>query len=248
MKKGFRYILYAFFASMVLSVIGGCRDSRVIDEEDLAQIYSEMLMTDQWISSTPNMRTIADTTLVYEPILRKYGYSSEDYRYSVSYYIDHSDDFEEIIKETISILDARKAALEEEKVRLEAEKETADYIKSMAEYVRLDESLIYANDRSHDKVLYTDTLSVEWDTLICCFKIERVPRLEGEVDTLVFRIPDPVIDSLSVSDKAVGKDTLKIATDTVETPSGLQGATRFERAGFDTEKMRQVKDAYLIKR
>ena len=93
MKNSFRYILMAVTASMLLSVLGSCRDSRVIDEEDMSKIYAEMLMTDQWINSTPDVRRIADTSLVYEPILRKYGYTSEDYRYSINYYLDHDDDF-----------------------------------------------------------------------------------------------------------------------------------------------------------
>ena len=112
MKSFFRYILLLCSASLVLSLLGSCRDSRVIDEEDMAKIYAEMLMTDQWINSTPNVRMMADTSLVYEPILKKYGYTVEDYRYSVDYYIEHHQDFADIMKQTVRILDARKHELE----------------------------------------------------------------------------------------------------------------------------------------
>ena len=55
-----------------------CRkdEAEVIPRSKMAEIYAEMLVTDQWITTTPGIRMIADTSLVYEPILEKYGRKS----------------------------------------------------------------------------------------------------------------------------------------------------------------------------
>ena len=73
----------ALASSMLLISLQSCKEEGIIEEDTMAQIYAEMLLTDQWINSTPGMRMIADTSLVYEPILKKYGHTSVDYRKSV---------------------------------------------------------------------------------------------------------------------------------------------------------------------
>ena len=66
---------------LAVIVFASCKkdEAEVIPRGKMADIYAEMLMTDQWISSTPGVRMIADTSLVYEPILQKYGYDKYDY-------------------------------------------------------------------------------------------------------------------------------------------------------------------------
>ena len=55
-----------FLALVALSCSKG---PRVIPRGKMARIYAEMLVTDQWINSTPSVRRMADTSLVYEHIL-----------------------------------------------------------------------------------------------------------------------------------------------------------------------------------
>ena len=240
MKSFFRYILLLCSASLVLSLLGSCRDSRVIDEEDMAKIYAEMLMTDQWINSTPNVRMMADTSLVYEPILKKYGYTVEDYRYSVDYYIEHHQDFADIMKQTVRILDARKHELEKKKARLEEEKRLADYVKSISDSIRIDESMFYVDD-IHEPYSYDDSLAIEWDTLSDCFTIRRIPRDSLHIrDSLVIRK-----DTLQPV-KQVRPDTLRIVKDTVGNMDRFKGMKPVPRsADFDKQKIHHVKDAYL---
>jgi hypothetical protein len=75
-------------SAFVVLLLAGCneKDGKVIPRGTLAEIYAEMLVTDQWILDTPGVRMIADTSLVYAPILEKYGYSTEDYIYTVDIY------------------------------------------------------------------------------------------------------------------------------------------------------------------
>ena len=66
-------------------IISSCKrgDEKIIPRKDMAKIYAEMLVVDQWVQLDQAVRKTMDTTLVYEPILEKYGYDSDDYRNSV---------------------------------------------------------------------------------------------------------------------------------------------------------------------
>ena len=81
-------VIVLMTAIAILSSCSGKDGRTVIPRRQLAKIYAEMLVTDQWITSTPGMRMIADTSLVYIPILEKYGYDLDDYLKSVDVYMD----------------------------------------------------------------------------------------------------------------------------------------------------------------
>lgn len=129
----------AYIVAMVLSAViflASCRrdGAEVIPRDDLARIYAEMLLTDQWIVNTPNIRLIADTSLVYAPILGRYGYDAEDYRKSVDHYMDDPERFARIFRETGEILDAKMADLEARK----AEMQRLEHLRVLAERFRPD--------------------------------------------------------------------------------------------------------------
>ena len=66
-----RLLHIILLAAMLCGISASCRkdETKVIPRGKLAKIYAEMLVTDQWITTTPGIRMIADTSLVYEPIL-----------------------------------------------------------------------------------------------------------------------------------------------------------------------------------
>ena len=101
-------------------------ENNLIPRNKLAMIYAEMLMTDQWITDNPDIRSLADTSLIYEPILEKYGYNSEDYRYSVNVYLDDPERFSRIFRTTSEILDERHSELKKQKNILDAERRMAE--------------------------------------------------------------------------------------------------------------------------
>ena len=74
------------------------KGGRVIPASKMADIYADMFLADQWISSHYSERRKADTTLFYEPIFEKYGYTTTDYDASVKYYISKPDDYSKILK------------------------------------------------------------------------------------------------------------------------------------------------------
>ncbi len=85
----------AVFSSVVMS----CSDrGRVIPASKLSDIYAEMFLADQWLTSHYSERRVADTSLFYEPIFKKYGYTLKDYDASVRHYIEKPDDYAKILK------------------------------------------------------------------------------------------------------------------------------------------------------
>lgn len=108
------------------------RHGRVIPRNKMARIYAEMLLTDQWINDNWVQNRSADTSFVYRPILRRYGYDEKDWRKSVSKYIKDPDRYSRILKKSAAMLEAREKEL---RLRLDLinaaerlEQETAGYI------------------------------------------------------------------------------------------------------------------------
>lgn len=102
---------------LLVLALGCARTGRVIPEEKFSDIYAEMLIADQWISSNLKARRVADTTLFYAPILEKYGYDVLDYDASVRHYMKKPADFAAILDKSSSKLTAyanRLQAVEDE--------------------------------------------------------------------------------------------------------------------------------------
>ena len=111
MKCLLKHILPLLAALVLVSC--GKDEAKVIPRKKMAEIYAEMLMTDQWISNTPGMRMIADTSLVYEPILEKYGYDNLDYIRSVDHYMNDPERFSRILRTSGELLDRRLKELKD---------------------------------------------------------------------------------------------------------------------------------------
>ena len=196
MKHIFRYIIFTLASSMVLLSLHGCKEEGVIEEDAMAQIYAEMLLTDQWINTTPGVRTIADTSLVYEPILKKYGYTSEEYRRSVDYYLNDPRTYADIMKETVKILDARLAALNQKKALIEEEKTRKQYVKNVTRDLKISDSWQAMRHLEEQQFGVDDSLSVAWDSIAYCFSIVMLHK-------------EAINDSIKVQEKLDGFETFK---------------------------------------
>ena len=165
--------IFPMILSLVFLASCGEREARVIPRGELAEIYAEMLVVDQWITATPGTRQMADTSLVYEPILNKYGYTSADYRLSVDKYMDDPERFSRILRTTVSIFDQRLKELERKKIEQERQEEVLKRIDKLRENVRnvLDSTLLsishfhpdsFASDTSYfEKLIKVDTAKVD---------------------------------------------------------------------------------------
>ena len=170
----------------------------VIPRSKMADIYMEMFMTDQWISTTPSMRVVADTSLVYEPILAKYGYDKLDYIYSVDYYMNDPERFARILRSCVDKLDKRIRHLNKLKRQQELEAEAAkkfeQFLDSYKTDYEFDEYFPYLGDEPY--VHYYDSLAFEPDSL------------------LVYRLMP-----IETADTLYDKLEMIVRTDSLETPS-----------------------------
>ena len=181
--------------------------AEVIPRKDMAEIYAEMLMTDQWILMTPSVRLIADTSLVYAPILERYGYDQDDYVRSVDHYMDDPERFSKIFRETGRILEAYVAELEArqaelkrlEKLRLEAQKYRPD----------TDWKELYPERPVRNDIIMPDSLKMEMDSS-GTYRLTFAECADTVYDGVVMILP--AIDT-SLNVKA---DSVAVKTDSVK--------------------------------
>lgn len=201
--RRFGYI-FAAFLSVLLLFSCGFREAKVISRKDMARIYAEMLLTDQWIVTNPSMRRVADTSLVYEPILNRYGYTKEDYILSVNKYMDDPERYSRILRTTGEILDEKLSALNDRKEQLEKEaalRRALEEIRIEAE-IDLAEYFPYLFDEPY--VHYYDSVAVELDSMMV-YRLRNVER----TDTVFDGIKVIVKDTLAAGDSLALPDTVK---------------------------------------
>lgn len=104
---------YIVFALLAVALLAGCgKKARLISRSKLEDIYTDMYLADQWLLLHPEQMREADSLLVYVPILKQYGYTLEDYRYSVDHYSLDPERFAKILTKVSENLHNRSISLE----------------------------------------------------------------------------------------------------------------------------------------
>lgn len=191
MKKTLQHMSAVIMALMVFASCGKKDEAEIIPRNQLAKIYAEMLVTDQWIMDTPGVRSIADTSLVYSPILEKYGYDADDYVRTVDKYMDDPERFSRIFRSTGEILDRQLARLKkkqkEEQERKARDKEIEKLIRAVRSDVDFGEFFPYLGDEPY--VHYYDSLAIETDSLQMIYRLVSVERADTLYDRLRMIVP-----------------------------------------------------------
>ena len=113
--KRFPAYLVVLALAVGLSLASCGKKERVIPREKMAEIYAEMYVLDQWLDDNRSLRREADTSLVYAPVLDKYGYTYDDYLNSVNVYMKDPTRYSRILRRTSEILGSRLTELKVEK-------------------------------------------------------------------------------------------------------------------------------------
>ena len=195
-RHGIKRVLVS--AAVVLTALMSCSDrGRVIPASKLTDIYVDMFLSDQWLSSHYSSRKQADTSLFYEPIFRKYGYTVEDYDASVKHYIEKPDEYAKILKGASMKLDRKAKYLRKvDDYYSNRKKEISHYVeKPFSLETLMPEDTMMAWHFS-DSLFLADTLGVA-DSL-------------AVTDTLVGADSLAVADSLKTESLAIGCDSLKV--------------------------------------
>lgn len=204
------------------------RNGRVIPRNKMARIYAEMLITDQWINDNWAYNRSADTSFVYRPILRKYGYDEKDWRKSVAKYIKDPDRYSRILRKTSAMLEARGKELQLRVDLLNAAERREQLIESfMPERIFWLGGMRNPDNFVEDGLLfYVDSIGgSEWrfdpyrgyDTLFRGPAWEIVPRDSVTLDSLA--LDSLALDSLALDSPAPAADT--ISTEHVEPSRNL---------------------------
>lgn len=202
MKSVFRHILVVSAIIMILMTACGRSDEKVIPRGKLSRIYAEMLLTDQWVKESVDVRRMADTTLIYEPILEKYGYDKMDYIHTVDVYLDDPERFAKIWEKTSEILGERLKELKSLKEAIEEEREKNKIITDFCAEIHF--PYMYSEPYVH----YYDSLSVEMDTLLFSYRFTNIERSDTTYDGLIMNVRT---DTLSVIDSLARIDSLAAA-------------------------------------
>ena len=103
--------LFVLLAAAVC--VAACGRARVIPDHKMTQIYMEMFLADTWLRDHSEARRVADTTLFFDPIFRRHGYTFKDYDLSVHYYLDRPDRYSKILTAASEGLEAEFERLQE---------------------------------------------------------------------------------------------------------------------------------------
>lgn len=204
MKLTFRHIL-CLLAAVILISSCSKEEGKVIPRGKLAKIYAEMLMVDQWIQDSPSIRYIADTTLVYDPVLEKYGYSKLDYVHTVDVYLNDPERFSRVWRSTSEILEKRHAELKKIRSGIDEAEQLRREIMKFAVDFPYEDFFPYMKE---PLVHYYDSLAVEIDTLTYHYRFYDVERSDTTYDGLVMNIR---LDSLATADSLALADSLAVA-------------------------------------
>lgn len=95
--SGVRGHILLVAACAVLCLAGCSGDGRVIPKKDMIALYADMFLADQWLRENPDARKVADTTLFFDPIFRRHGYTFQDYEKSIEYYSGRTEELTEVM-------------------------------------------------------------------------------------------------------------------------------------------------------
>ena len=114
---------------LVLLLAVACRGPRVIPKDTMTDIYTDMFLADQMVRDADIPRAQMDTMLLYEAVFEKYGYDTEDYLYSLRFYLKDPERFGKVFENVAKRLEGEVEALKkivELRDRI-ASKRDADY-------------------------------------------------------------------------------------------------------------------------
>lgn len=101
-------IIRVIILCCILAAAAGCTPRGIIPKRKMAAINAEMFLFDQYADADRQMKRITDTCAIYKPLLRSYGYTTDDYFKSLEYYLDNVKEMEEVLDMTEKILKKRE--------------------------------------------------------------------------------------------------------------------------------------------
>lgn len=176
-----------------------CSKDNIIPKKELEDIYYELYTTDSYIKYTLHTQNLKDSTLVYEPIFNKYGYTSEDYINSYEYYLKKPHDFVKIFKAVKKRLEKKENYL----IKTIAHNNTLDSIqRCILDSIQIKGNIKYKSNNIYRALNFTLYLANNPDFSKKPFSI--LDTFKKELDTFK---KDTIIKD-SIVKKIIIKDTI----------------------------------------
>lgn len=209
--KRFPAYLVVLALAVGLSLASCGKKERVIPKEKMAEIYAEMYVLDQWLDDNRSLRREADTSLVYAPVLDKYGYTYDDYLNSVDVYMKDPTRYSRILRRTSEILGSRLTELKAEKKAQEDALKESRRLDSLRNLIHLNvDSLMNSMVRTAP----SDSLVTAFDSLgFVDFRFVQTSDTTYDGPAMVIRV-----DSLAVT-----SDSLTVLMDTLPEKAEVDG-------------------------
>ena len=154
---------------LVVLLAAACGPQR-IPRDDMENIMADILLQDQQVKQDRELKKQADTSLVYEGIFEAYGYDTDDFLYSVEYYLGNPSKMEKIMEVVAG------------EIRLD------EWRKG---YLRIYNMKVDTTRRPRPRVRQVDTLHVRFDNdRVYLYTVDSISM--KDLDTLLF----PPVDSL----------------------------------------------------
>ncbi|MBP5397872.1 MAG: DUF4296 domain-containing protein [Bacteroidales bacterium] len=107
MKRCWAYLLPALLLLACSSRV------KIIPRGEMAEIYADIFLVDQWASDRGLPRRQMDTLSLYGAVLERYGYTVADFNASEEKYLRDPERFSRIIKKSMAMLDQREVVLKQ---------------------------------------------------------------------------------------------------------------------------------------
>ncbi len=116
-----------------LACLPACqRKDKIIPRDTMVDIYADLFIADQWLKDQSEEFVAADTLRFYEPIFRRYGYTTLDFRNSANHYLRDSRRFARILQRASAKLGERAVYLEQLSSNIESVRAEVNRLKKSA--------------------------------------------------------------------------------------------------------------------
>ena len=163
-----------FIKIIILAVFTATACSRdIISSDDLPEIIAEMYITDQKALRSNEIMTKADSLMVYEPLFNKYGYTTEDFRRTIDYYLPRPMKLKSFFIKAKRILEKRERDLSSSTLagfgnnhrfpKIVSLIENADSLKEMDSYQRSLRWILAPEKLPSWRIYFPDSLAVRYE-------------------------------------------------------------------------------------
>lgn len=201
MWKFIKYLNIISFIAVLLCC--SCRREVIIPKDKMSEIIAQLYMADQYISVYHKFSAQRDSSRLFASIIDEYGYTAEDYRRSISYYLERKDSYKSIIVAAKERLIERQRILKD-KISTDNFEQVLLSDTSKLKTIPVIKSLVELKKRYGTPVSATDTIPCDSTTLWSfCFPTDELFSFVGELEKQKDSVKNVTAEVNAASDAVV---------------------------------------------